>query len=304
MLGACVAIAFFSRKIFIVSLIMGFFLLGIVRSDGRPLYFSFLVYITPPLEYTRYIFAGGLDTALSEPEASYAKGILLGDRNGMSYEVRQAFRRTGTSHLTALSGYNITIIAEYLGYLFRGITVPSLGIIFFVIATGAASSLVRAAVMGMLVLIVRRAGYSYMAWRALLYAVGAMLFWEPAILFSDIGFQLSVAATAGIIFLVPYFNKIFIFIPKRFSMREALSTTLAAQIATLPFVVFYFGFPSAVSLPANILVIVTMPLAMMFTFIAGVGGTFAGSVSAFIGAPAMFLLMYQLFIVRWFSGIY
>jgi competence protein ComEC len=137
-----------------------------------------------------------------------------------------------------------------------------------------------------------------------LYAVVGMLFWEPAILFSDIGFQLSVAATAGIIYLVPYGDKVFSFIPKRFGIREALSTTLAAQITTLPFIVFYFGLPSAVSIPANILIIVTMPLAMAFAAIAGAGGVLLGSISAFVGLPAMFVLKYQLFIVDWFSRLY
>ncbi|MEK7650136.1 MAG: ComEC/Rec2 family competence protein [Patescibacteria group bacterium] len=303
-LGVCIAGAFFSRKIFVVALVLGFFLFGIVRADGEALTFSFFRHIAPPLEYVRNLFAGGLDTALREPEASYAKGILLGDRQGMSYELRQAFRRTGTSHLTALSGYNVTVIAEYLGSLSRGIALPALGIAFFVIATGAASSLVRAALMGVLVLVVRRAGHHYMAGRALLYAVVAMLFWEPSILFGDIGFQLSVAATAGIIFLVPRFDRIFLFIPKRFGIREALSTTLSAQIATLPFIVFYFGLPSIVSIPANILIIVTMPIAMACAFVAGAVGIFASSVSTFVSLPAMLILWYQLFIVEWFARLY
>jgi|GEM_PF-2115189 len=303
-LSLLVAGAFFSRRVFVSALVLGFFLFGVVRAGGGAYSFSLLASIVSPLEYTRDLFAGGLEAALPEPEAAYAKGILIGDRAGMPYELRQAFRRTGTSHLTALSGYNVTIIAEYLGALSRGMAVPVLGIIFFVIATGAASSLVRAAVMGVLVLVVRRAGYQYMAGRALLYAVVLMLWWEPAILFGDIGFQLSVAATAGIIYLVPRFERIFSFIPKRFGIREAFSTTLAAQITTLPFIIFYFGLPSLVSIPANILVIITMPLAMAFAFIAGVAGVFVGGIAAVAGLPAMLVLRYQLFIVRWFAGVY
>lgn len=303
-LGVCVACSFVSRKVFIFTLVAGFFLIGIVRAQGEVFSFSFFRYITPPLEYMRDRFAGGIEVSLPEPEASYAKGLLLGDRSDMSYELRQAFRRTGTSHLTALSGYNVTVIAEYLSTLSHGIMVPVLGIVFFVLATGAASSLVRAAIMGVLVLVVRKAGYQYMAGRALLYAVVAMLFCDPSILFSDIGFQLSVAATTGIIFLVPYFDTLFLFIPKHFGIREALSTTLAAQIATLPFIVFYFGIPSIVSMPTNILVIVTMPMAMAFTFIAGIGGAFVGFLSTLIGLPATLILRYQLFIVTWFSRLY
>ena len=303
-LGACVAGAFFSRKIFIVVLLLGCFLFGVVRAQGSVFIFPFLATIIPPLERVGILFARGLEVALPEPEASYAKGILLGDRSGMSYELRQAFRRTGTSHLTALSGYNVTVIAEYLGVLSRGIAVPALGIIFFVLATGAASSLVRAAIMGVLVLVVRRAGYHYMAGRALLYAVVVMLFWEPTILFGDIGFQLSVAATAGIIFLVPYFDTLFSLVPKRFGAREAIATTIAAQITTLPLIIFYFGLPSIVSIPANILIIITMPLAMAFAFVGGLVGSFAGSISALVGLPATLVLRYQLFIVEWFSRLY
>ncbi len=303
-LGVCVAGAFFSRQAFAAALICGFFLCGIARAESGAFTFSFLAIITPPLERVGILFAEGLEAALPEPEASYAKGILLGDRSDMPYELRQAFRRTGTSHLTALSGYNVTIIAEYLGVVSRGITVPVLGIIFFVLATGAASSLVRAAFMGVLVVIIRRAGYRYGAGRALLYAVATMLFWEPSILFGDVGFQLSVVATAGIIFLVPRFDALFSFIPKRFGGREAFATTIAAQITTLPLIIFYFGLPSIVSIPANILVIITMPLAMAFAFIAGVGGVLVGFVSVWIGVPATLILRYQLFIVGLFGRLY
>ncbi|MEK7630600.1 MAG: ComEC/Rec2 family competence protein [Patescibacteria group bacterium] len=304
LLGASITGAFFSRKVFITAVVLGFFLCGVVRAGGNAYTFSFFTSIAPPLEYARKLFANGLEVALPEPEASYAKGILLGDRSDMPYELRQVFRRTGTSHLTALSGYNVTVIAQYLGTLSHGVAVPVLGIVFFVIATGAASSLVRAAIMGVLVLIVRRAGYQYMAGRALLYAVVLMLWWEPAILFGDIGFQLSVAATAGIIFLVPYFDTLFSLVPKRFGAREALATTIAAQITTLPLIIFYFGLPSIVSIPANILIIITMPLAMAFAFVGGLVGSFAGSISAFVGLPATFVLRYQLFIVEWFSQLY
>jgi len=87
--------------------------------------------------------------------------------------------------------------------------------------------------------------------------------------------------------------------PSMFGLRDALITTIAAQLATLPLILWYFGGVSWVSLPANVLVQIAMPGAMFFTFLAGVFGL----ISHVFAWPAFVFLAYQIFVVRFFAAL-
>lgn len=293
--GALAVLTVLDRKRFYFFLLVIFFLAGVVRADFGTIELSFLEPVRMRLEAVADIFAERLSHALPEPYASYAAGIWLGDRSGIPLDLRDAFYKTGTSHIMALSGYNVTIIIDSLGKVLGGFWLPTLGIIFFVLATGAAPSLVRASLMGVLVLLTRTYSHDYSAGHALLAAIALMLFFDPALLWGDVGFQLSVAATAGLIWFAPKWHSKLKKIPKAFGFRDAAISTVAAQLATLPLIFWYFGGVSWVSLPANILVQVAMPYSMFFSFIAGL--------TKVIWWPAFLFLAYQIFIVRLFAGL-
>lgn len=244
----------------------------------------------------KHWFLDGVRKALPEPYASLSGGILIGGKSGLGTELKDAFTRTGIVHIIVLSGYNVMIVAEW-AMLFLGKTPLRKRFVFFAGASaialfvgiaGAGTTAVRAGVMALIAVYARATGHTYAAGRALIVTVLAMILWNPLYLVYDPGFTLSVAATAGLIWLSPIVET-FIKIKYAF-LKEALVTTLAAQISVLPILLYQTGNLSLVSFPANILVAPVIPFAMALSAIAGfagiIFGSFAPLISTIIGVPA------------------
>jgi competence protein ComEC len=274
-----------------------------VAVGADPIEFPFLGGITGPLEGVRDRFVENIEGALPEPEASYLGGLLVGVRTQIPKSLKDAFRHTGTSHLIALSGYNVGVIGRYLGGFSSSLWFPVTGIIIFVLATGAASSLVRAAIMGILALLATRYGHTYNVGVALLFAACIMIIVNPTILFGDVGFQLSVAATWGLMYLSPKIDPYFKKVPNILGIRESISATLAAEAATLPFILYYFGRFSILSPFTNVLVLAAIPPTMFFGFLTGMAGFFSSLLATLLAWPTYLLLSYQLFIIKFFAKI-
>lgn len=140
-----------------------------------------------------------------DPEASLLAGILLGVDNGLPEDLQQSFKDTGTSHIIAISGFNIAIIAELFLALFgrafgkrRGAVFAAIGIIFYTLLVGAEAAVVRAAVMGVTALFARHLGRQQDG-LVTLFAVAALMNLFNPYYMQDVGFQLSFAATLGLI---------------------------------------------------------------------------------------------------------
>lgn len=197
----------------------------------------------------------------AEPESSLIGGLLYGDRAGLSKELTENFNRVGLSHIIAVSGYNISIICSVLMSLLifiglyrrQAFWVAIIGINLFVLFTGASSSAVRAGIMGGVVLLGQYVGRPSRAVGALVFAGTVMVFANPFILFWDAGFQLSVAATAGILLLA--------------GNDSVVRTTVSAIAATLPLILYNFGRLSIVALPVNVIVLWLVPYLMLFGFL-------------------------------------
>lgn len=216
------------------------------------------------------IRAGVVDV-ISEPAAALGSGMLLGGSASLGKELSDVFRRVGISHIVVLSGYNVTIVSEFLLRIFSSfsplfrLSTAGGGIFLFVLATGASASSLRAAFMALTLLVARATGREYDAFRALLVAFGVMVLINPLSLTADPGFQLSVIATMGLIFLSgPIEVRLRRFIPPRF-FRELVATTLAAQLAVLPLIIHLSGMVSMLALPLNVLVLPLVPIAMALT---------------------------------------
>jgi competence protein ComEC len=221
------------------------------------------------------------------PESGLMGGLVIGTKDFLSEQLRTEFISTGTIHIVALSGYNVSIVAEaimkFFGALFSQLVSISLGIfaiIIFVIMTGASSTAVRAGIMGILALVARMTGRPYVAFRGLILAVFFMVLYNPRTLVFDVSFQLSFLATLGLIFVSPVVSKWLKRIHSNF-LREMLSATISAQIAVLPFLVYKMGVLSLSSLPVNILILPFIPPAMLFGTIAG----FISFVSHILAVP-------------------
>lgn len=257
----------------------------------------------------KHSFLDGLAATLTEPHASLAGGIVIGGKSGLGSELKDAFIRSGLVHIIVLSGYNVMIVAEWIMAAFAftklkkrwSAVAGACAIIVFVGIAGASVTALRAMLMALIALYARATGRSYAAGRTLLFVVLLMLVWNPLYLVYDPGFGLSVTATAGLIWLAPIIE-IFLSRMKNVFWRDAVATTLAAQIAVLPLLLYNTGNLSLVSIPANLLVIPIMPVAMGFSAIAGFAGMLFDSFIPLLGTllafPAYVANAYLIFIAR------
>lgn len=223
-----------------------------------------------------------------EPQGALISGILLGVDSNIPESLQNAFRVTGTSHIVAISGFNISIIAGIVSSLFRKIfgerrAVPLaiIAIAAYSIMAGASASVVRAAIMGSLVLLAngfRRPTYGL---NSLAVAALAMTLFNPNTLW-DVGFQLSAGATLGLILYAEPFTQAATRGLTRLTSAENAQTiinivgefsllTIAAQITTMPLIAFYFKQISLVSLVANLIVLPVQPQVMVLSGIAAIG---------------------------------
>lgn len=216
------------------------------------------------VSYVRQWAVTRLEQVLPEPEASLAAGILLGVKRQMPQEFYQSLVKTGTLHIVAASGFNVMVVGGALmailsRLLGRGVGIGAgvAGIWLYVVLAGGSASVVRAGVMGSLTLMAYYWGRPTEAKRLLWVAAGVMLVFNPLYIV-DIGFQLSVAATVGLLYFSPRVNS---------WLGEYLYPTLAASVATAPIIWYHFGRLSLISPLVNLLVLPAVPGVMLLAAI-------------------------------------
>jgi competence protein ComEC len=240
------------------------------------------------LATVRGALLGGLNDLVPEPEAALGAGILLGVRSSIAPEINDAFATAGLTHVVAISGWNIAIVAAIVLALLRPLgrtrggkwttaLAAAATVGGYVLLTGASPSVVRAALMAGAMLVGRLGGSRAHATSALGLAALVMLLVAPAVLW-DVGFQLSLLATAGLI----WFGR---GIEGRLGrwpawLREPVALTLAAQLTTLPVILVNFERLSLVAPLSNVLVVPLVPLAMLGSASAAVAGVVIGSIPA------------------------
>jgi len=221
----------------------------------------------------KHAFEQALSQVLSEPEAGLAKGLFLGGDHYLPKALKESFTRIGLSHMIAVSGYNITLIAEMmlLVGLFAGlwrsqaIWVALVGILFFIVMIGMPASAARAGAMASIVFLALQSGRLTEPANALLFAGATMLLFDPLLLRYDLGFQLSFLATLAILLLVPYYTFI---APKNVifnKIGEVLYITVAVEIFVLPLILFSFHTFSPLIIIGNFLILL-VPFAMASAF--------------------------------------
>ena len=221
------------------------------------------------LFHIKEIFEARINTMLPEPHASFMAGILTGTRRGIPDHLMQDFNTTGLTHIIAISGFNITIIITLIGsFLFwlplKWRLIPTIvAISTFTIFVGASAAVVRAAIMGILGSIALQTGRQAHTRLSILWTVTFMLAWNPKLLWYDAGFQLSVLAVLGITELNPLVEPYLRWVPKTLEIREALQSTIAAQLSAVPLTVLLFGRLSLVSPLSNVLIAAAIPFAML-----------------------------------------
>ncbi len=257
----------------------------------------------------RNSFIQNIEKVLIPPKSSLANGLLVGARGGIDNDLRQKFIETGTIHIVALSGYNLSVIGDNIilvfGLIFTQAVSMVIGLIFiilFIIMTGATGTAVRAGIMATILLFARISGRKYEAGRALIITGLLMIVYDPRFI-TDLSFQLSFLATFGLIFIMPKTIEHLKFLPYGFKIRENVATTLSATIAVLPLILYSTGVFSLVSLPANILILPFIPVTMLLSFLTGIFGYLSPVISILFSYLANILLSYILFITKFFASL-
>lgn len=234
--------------------------------------------------------------------ASLLSGILLGSKEGFSQDFSDALRNTGTLHVVAASGMNVSLFASFvttfLSRFFNRRIVAIIVILTIFLYAGLASfqpAIIRAAIMGSLAFAASALNRGAQAGWGLLLAGFAMLAIEPFLLF-DIGFQLSFVATAGLLFLMPVFEdrfKLFARLKEVPLLGDGASTTIVAQAATLPILLANFGNLSIASILVNTIVLWTVPTIMFLGISASITSFLPFFPSLFLLASYPFLAFFE-----------
>lgn len=245
-------------------------------------------------------FAAGMQTALPEPLAPFAMGLLIGQRANLPDEVKQDLLMVGLTHIIAVSGYNLTIILHASQRLMgkrskRLSTLLSLGLTgTFLLLAGASASIVRAAIVSMLSLATSYYGRSMKPLNLLALTAAITAWANPFYIWSDLSWYLSFLAFYGVIVIAPLIQAR---LPGRWHQSIVGGVALesvCAEIMSVPFILYIFGQMSFVGLPANVMVTALVPLAMLLSTIAGLAGMLAGAVAGWLAWPAAGLLNYML----------
>lgn len=245
---------------------------------------------------------------LPQNEGALFNAMVFGYEKDVSSEIKNNFNTTGTRHVLAISGMNISIIALMIMnfaisigmWRHQAFWVAVFAVIAFIFLVGAPASAVRAGIMGILLLWAKNKGRLVQAWRPITLAAFLMVALNPKLLVFSIGFQLSFLAVIGIIYFKNFWDRILFWIPIK-PMRELVVLSMAAQTTTWPVMVYNFGTLSAISPIANIFV-VPMLNPIMFLGLGFVVVSFSGYLSQIFLWPAWLILKANIKIVDFFGS--
>jgi competence protein ComEC len=247
---------------------------------------------------------------LPAENSAFLAGLTLGERAEFSKEFKDAMSKSGTTHLVALSGYNISVIVLAISYMLAFLPrrmnffITIIIILFFVLMAGAEASVVRAATMGFIALLAKQIGRLHSMRNAIVLAAFFMVILNPMVLSFDAGFQLSFLALLGLVYLSPAIREFFKIKeePGFFDWRENLLTTTSVQLAVLPILIISFGNFSSLSLISNILILGAVPLTMTLGFILAGLGFVSYYLSLIFSWLVNLFLWYDISVIKIFGG--
>lgn len=262
----------------------------------------------------------GLTLALPEPQASLAQGVLLGERSALPDDVERDLNATNTSHLVVVSGSNVVLVSAFLagalGWLVgrrRALVLSLAGVAAYCALVGFSPPVARAFVMGVLLVVATATGRRTSGATSILFAAAVMAGIDPPIL-RDVSFQLSFAATAGIVYLSDPMRHALVQlagwllrtddVPRAVgaTLIEPSAVTIAATFAITPLLAMHFERISLAGLPANMLVVPLFPYILTAAALAAVGGL-TPHLHLVLGFPAYVLYSYWLYVAESIAAI-
>jgi len=252
-----------------------------------------------------------LNNIVPYPQSGLLEGLMFGSEGNIPKSWQEKFNVSGTRHITAVSGMNITIISSLvLGFLLafgfwrnQAFYLSIVFVIFYILIIGAPSSAIRAGIMGILFLMAQYFGRLTNGFRALVLAAALMLFFNPLLLKADVGFQLSFLAALGLILLQPPLFSLFKRVPDKLQLRYSLSATLAAQVFTFPILIYNFGQIPLIGPLANVLIVPLLAPVTILGFFISVLGIIFLPLAQILSFPLWATLTYILKVVDFSSKI-
>lgn len=255
------------------------------------------------LQNLRRRFSSAVLSSLPEPHGSFALGVLIGQRTSLPTEFEEQLSVVGLTHIVAVSGYNLTILIHTARRLLRqhskyqATCIMAALVTVFVVITGGSASIVRATIVSGLSIWAWYYGRQFKPLVIILLAAAATAGWAPTYIWSDIGWYLSFLAFAGVLILAPLLEGRFCANPPKL-VGQLLLETLAAQLMTLPLIMFIFGRVSAIAVLVNMMVVPTIPIIMATSFFAGVMSMLVPGLPGWFAVPTLFVMTYVVDIVR------
>jgi competence protein ComEC len=252
-----------------------------------------------------------INQTLLPPQSSILRAIFLGDRFGLSEEFKEKLNIAGVRHIVAISGMHMIIMVQILLFLALGIGLwrgqafyfVVLLLIAYIIMIGAPASAVRAGIMAGLLLLAQKLGRLRGSARAVVFAAVIMLLFNPWLLKSDVGFQLSFIACLSIIYLKPILDNWSAKWPNPWRLKDILTMTLAAQLGVLPVLIFHFGRLSLISPLANLIIVPLLPFIMILGIVLSFAGLIWLPLAKIIAWPVWLLLTYLVKVIEFFSSL-
>lgn len=249
------------------------------------------------LDKLRNIFIAKLRNALPEPEASFAAGLLIGQKTGLSGELQEILRKAGLTHIIAVSGYNLTVIIRAVRKIlsrlsrFQILFVSSLLISLFVGVTGLSASINRALIVSAIMLICWYYGRKPPPLNVLVLAMALSSLIEPNNTLKSVGWYLSFGAFAGVIIVAPI---LLTKIKRKTLWKTMIIESFCAGLMTLPVIAFVFSKVSITGILANSVVVPLVPIAMLGSLMTGIASWIHPLIGAYIGYPTRLLLKFIL----------
>lgn len=258
-------------------------------------------------------FELAINQILSEPYSSLLSGIILGERESFSPEFKEALNKTGTTHIIALSGFNVTIIIFAVASLLKGLSrrrifyISLALVIIFAVMTGASPSIVRASIMTMLIFAAPLLGRKAKAINILIPTAAVMILLNPLIMRYDLGFVLSFGSLLGLLYLAPIIsqkiNELKSIKKAPQNIKNAFSETISAQLFVLPIILYNFSRISIIAPITNLLILPIIPLTMLLGFVAATAAIIWQPLGIILSFPAYAFLYYIVWVVQTFSKI-
>lgn len=283
-----------------------------VIDDGRIVNSIYFPKIEKRKADLHYQLTGGIRSRVKEAfttflpatSSSLLMGIVFGGKQGLPQDFVDDLQTSGVMHVVAASGMNVTFFSSLLFGFWskclgrrKAILFSCLGIVWYAVLAGLEPSIVRASIMAVIAFSAQFLGRQQSGSIALLITACIMLAAQPELVM-DVGFQLSLFATAGILFLKPLLTR-----RKESSFlalfKEDIGSTIAAQIMTMPLILLYFHSIGTLSVIVNALVLWTIPLLMVIGSMAAFLGFFMPFVGGIISLCALPFLWYFQVIIEW-----